>query len=352
MTASLVRHLRQLDVDAGLLFVGVAGSQTKALREAGVPVLALGLSRGRSVLRYTRTFAIAAAALCPDAVVLPNTGFLAPVLRAHGYRGKIVAIEHGMVGVSESKGLRRPKMKLEWQFSSLLVDLQVAVSEDKLNQIQTSRARQKALVYNGIELPEDCDGRDTEPEGRFTCATLSRVVDGKGIDVAIRAMSRLDDLPQVKLAVCGDGEHRETLEHLAAELGVSEKVEFVGWTTSSQAWTGANIGLSLSDALIEGFGMSAMEAMSYGLPVIATRNGALPEFVKSGRNGFLVEPRDDLAVANAIRRYVADPGLWLRHSRCAVSTAEKFDIREAAVKYQALLTAVCSSGSAHETQGT
>jgi glycosyltransferase involved in cell wall biosynthesis len=351
MTSSLIRHLRQLEVDAGLLLVGVAGEYATSLEQSGVPTVALGHARGRSALTSPVSFVKAATALGPDAVVLPDGGFLAPLLRVLGYKGKIVSIEHGSVGVQESRGIKGPLGQLEWKFSSRFLDLQIAVSRDKFEQMRVSRAAQKAFVHNGIELPEDPVRQVPEPGGEFTCATLSRVVEGKGIEVAIRAMSRLSDLPQVKLAICGDGEMRRALEDLAARLGVSARVEFVGWTTSSQAWTGASVGLSLSDTLIEGFGMSAMEAMSFGLPVIATRNGALPEFVRSGENGFLVEPRDDVAVASAIRRYATDLDLWTRHSDCATSTSHEFDIRKVAAKYRELLVSVCATGSTHETHG-
>lgn len=354
MTFSLVRHLRELDVDAGLILTGVAREPTSALRESGVPLVALGHSRGRTILRSLGSFTEfyeAALTLGPDAIVLPNTGFLAPALHVRGYRGKIVSIEHGKVGhVESSRGLKGLKRRLEWQLSSRSIDMQVAVSKDLLEQIRHSGAKQKAFIHNGIELPDLHIREVQRPERGFTCAILSRLVAGKGVDVAIRAMARLADVPQVKLLVCGDGDMRQALETLARELGVSDKVEFVGWTTPERTWTRANLGLALSDKLIEGFGMSAMEAMSYGLPIIASRNGALPEFVKPEENGVLVEPGDDLAVASAIRRYIGDPKLYIRHSSCAAATARKFDILEVAVKYRALLVAVCSAGSTHEAQ--
>ena len=96
---------------------------------------------------------------------------------------------------------------------------------------------------------------------------LGRLAEGKGFDVAVRAIAELKDLPQVKLAIFGDGPVGPYLMDLASRLDIPDRVEFRGWSTPKAAWRSSSIGLAIPNSILEGFGLSALEAQSFGIPV-------------------------------------------------------------------------------------
>ncbi|HEV51076.1 MAG TPA: glycosyltransferase, partial [Thermoprotei archaeon] len=104
------------------------------------------------------------------------------------------------------------------------------------------------------------------------------------------------------LHVVGEGSQRPLYEAKATSMGL-KSVEFLGDVPDEllpQVYAPAYAYVSASIDRSEGFGLTVLEAMSSGLPVIATRVGGLPELVKDGVNGFLVNPRDPRSLADAM----------------------------------------------------
>jgi glycosyltransferase involved in cell wall biosynthesis len=113
------------------------------------------------------------------------------------------------------------------------------------------------------------------------------------------------------MALAGEGEQRHDLENLSKDLGVSEKITFLGARKDL-----ANV-LSAADSVLipsltEGFPRVAIEAMASSKPVIATQVGGTPEAIIHDESGILVESKDTDAMANAIAQLVADPELQTR----------------------------------------
>ena len=139
-----------------------------------------------------------------------------------------------------------------------------------------------------------------DPVGSLRLLTVTRLVAGKGVDLALRALSELPDA--VHLTVAGDGDQRPRLEALAAELGLASRVEFVGWVTGERK---TDLFRS-SHAFVlptrrDSFGMGFVEAMAHGLPVVALRWGPVPDVVPDGVAGILVDTPEPRAIAGAIR---------------------------------------------------
>lgn len=156
----------------------------------------------------------------------------------------------------------------------------------------------------------------------FVCS--GRMVDYKGFDLVIRAMSRTD--PSIRLDIYGDGEERAALEALAASEGVEERVRFLGWFRNDD----------LLDALVsyrgyvfpslaEANGIAMQEAMMMGLPVIATRWGG-PEKLADDDAAWYVDPVDaDTmigSIAEAMTCLAHDPERAERLSHNARAIAE------------------------------
>lgn len=151
------------------------------------------------------------------------------------------------------------------------------------------------------QLPRQAPGG--EPSPKRYALVVSRLAPEKGVDVAIAAC-RLVGLP---LVVAGDGPEREALRRLAA----GADVRFAGHVADAELdrlRAGASIALVPSRSA-ETFGMAAAEAMVCGLPVAASRIGALPELVDEQG---LVPPGDAGALAEAVARVTADPAVGRR----------------------------------------
>ena len=139
---------------------------------------------------------------------------------------------------------------------------------------------------------------------------ISRV---KGLTYLIEAMSRIRHLP-VELDVVGGCKQEPAYYQLVRrgidQHGLADRVRFHGHLGRSQLDDLLpRTHILVAPSLSEGYGMMLAEAMCYGLPIIATNAGAIPEIVVDGANGLLVPPADAAALAAAIERLVSGPAL-------------------------------------------
>jgi len=132
----------------------------------------------------------------------------------------------------------------------------------------------------------------------------------KGLEYLIEALSLLP-AAQFELLFAGaysaDSTYHRGLRHLIHRSGVSGAVSFVGRVSDEElAHLYQTADLFVFPSLWEGYGIAVAEALSHGLPVVATRVGAIPELVREGVNGLLVAPRDSRALASAVRSLAKD----------------------------------------------
>src|SRR6266849_3079800 len=146
--------------------------------------------------------------------------------------------------------------------------------------------------------------------------TVARLDFHKGIDTVIRALPAIRAaFPSARYAVAGVGSRRGALEALASELGLADAVRLLGFVPDDDLpslYNAADLFVLASrryDLLVEGFGIAIVEASASGLPVIASRSGGIPEAVREGETGFLVDPDDPAAVAAKAIRLLGDDAL-------------------------------------------
>jgi glycosyltransferase involved in cell wall biosynthesis len=119
------------------------------------------------------------------------------------------------------------------------------------------------------------------------------------------------ELPeQIRLLIIGDGPLEESLQSVAAQAGVADRVTMLGYLPRERIWAH----LSVADCYVlssihEGLGIVVQEAMYAGLPIVSTDNGGQVDLVKQDRNGLLVEPADVGGLVAAIRKVHADRDL-------------------------------------------
>ena len=138
---------------------------------------------------------------------------------------------------------------------------------------------------------------------------LGRLSPEKGFDVALAAFARIAGrFSELRLIVAGDGPDRSKLENQARELGVSDRVDFLGWIEPDAVPTLLNsASIVLMPSRSEGFPLAALDAALMGRPVVATTAGGLAEAVQDGVTGLLVPPDDSVAFAAAIGRLLGEP---------------------------------------------
>lgn len=162
----------------------------------------------------------------------------------------------------------------------------------------------------GIRLDDfesvDRRGRSEAP----TALAVGRFVEKKGFEHLVRAVALAGDRSGFRVRIVGDGPLRADLEALASSLGVADRFEFVGWLPNAEVgrvMRDADLfvapSVTAEDGDMEGMPLVIAEAMATGLPVIGTRHSGIPEAVRDGENGILLEERDEPGLAEALVRF-------------------------------------------------
>jgi glycosyltransferase involved in cell wall biosynthesis len=141
------------------------------------------------------------------------------------------------------------------------------------------------------------------PPGAFVVATVAVLREEKDHSTLLRAMRHVADaVPGAQLLLVGDGPDRARLEALAAHLGLSGNVRFLGDRRDVGALLGVADVAALASFTIENFPYAILEAMAAGRGAVCTAVGGLPEMIEDGSTGYLVPPRD----ASALGRRLID----------------------------------------------
>ena len=194
------------------------------------------------------------------------------------------------------------------------------------------------VVYNGIRLA-DFAGATPYPHPRPYVLGIGRLVPQKGFDLLLRAFAQAVAAGErdTDLLLAGDGVERANLETLAAELGLGDRVRFLGRVDRPEAvrlFTGCRFFVLPSRE--EPFGIVNLEAMAAGKPVIATAVGGVPEIVTDGANGLLVPGENVEALATGMLHLLRDEPLRDRLAANASNAVRAFDWSAITDQYQAV----------------
>lgn len=158
------------------------------------------------------------------------------------------------------------------------------------------------ILGNSVDVGSFVPAPDWNARSRpFLFSMATRLDKNKAVDIPITAFAHVADA-DVRLRIGGDGEELESLRQLARQLGVDDKIEFSGALDRTQVRRLFQESHAVvSSSYIETFGMTLIEALACGKPVISTRSGG-PDMVINGSNGLLVPPGDPEAMAAAMRQ--------------------------------------------------
>ena len=209
-----------------------------------------------------------------DFAVTAST-YLSGMARAMGYKGEIAIVPNG----TSAK-----------HFSQTYKEGELSALKNKLGK----NSDEKWMIHTG------------------------RLVKKNGLDFVIRALPLLPS--SVHFFMIGDGTDRDNLERLATDNGVLSRVHFHSYVPNGELPLYLkSCDIFIRPSLSEGFGISFIEAMAAGVPVIATQEGGIADFLfdperNPGKEptGLAVNPRDPEGIARAVRRYIDDPVLKAR----------------------------------------
>ncbi|MGL5805404.1 MAG: glycosyltransferase family 4 protein [Xenococcaceae cyanobacterium] len=142
--------------------------------------------------------------------------------------------------------------------------------------------------------------------------TVGRLVFQKGMDTLIQAAALvLQQRPEIRFVIAGDGELRQELEQLTQKLGIADRVKFLGFITEIEEVMSliASLDLFVLSTRFEGLGLVYLEAMALQRPVVGSRISPVTEVVKDGETGLLANVDDPEDFATAMLKLLDNPQL-------------------------------------------
>ena len=200
-------------------------------------------------------------------------------------------------------------INLSWRFALARTNILTTISNYLLERAKKLDFKGKAvLIPNGVDYAKFSHLAVKPPSGEVQLITTSRLVEKNGLEDIINAIKLLPE--SVSLQIIGSGPLEENLKFKIKNLKLENRVEMLGEIPNS------DISLYLSKAdifvrpsLSEGQGISFIEAMAAGLPVIATSVGGIPDFLKDRETGLFCNVNDPKSIAEKVLEYINDPEL-------------------------------------------
>lgn len=194
-----------------------------------------------------------------------------------------------------------------------------------------------AVVYNAVRFgarPRAADRAPARaalglPEDAIVLGTLGRLTEQKGQRLLLQAVSRLAaEHPNLVLFLAGVGPLRDELEAEAGQLGIVDRVRFLGMRRDRENLYAA-MDIFVLPSQWEGLSLALVEAMGAGRAVVATSVGGNPEVVTDGRTGLLVPAFDSSALTDALGQMISDPEQRTALGEAAATEARtRFSIEE------------------------
>lgn len=211
---------------------------------------------------------------------------------------------------------------LLYSFVAQIPDVLVVLTQWWKNRLESAGIKAEIKVVHN-PLKEDLEIKakaskinEEKHDKKIRILTMARLVRGKGVDVAVKAMGYMPDI--VTMTVAGDGPEKAHIEELISKYNLNDRVKMVGWVSGA-----AKINLLDNSDIFclptknDAFPIAFVEAMAYGLPVVGVEYGGIPDIVPNGKVGFLVQKQDPEMIAVELKKL-------LNHEiRCKMGTEAK-----------------------------
>lgn len=235
-----------------------------------------------------------------------------------GLNNKVIYNPHGwafnMQQSAKKKEMCKWVEKISAHFCDKIVCISDAEKESALRE-KICKSSKLQVIYNGIDLEEiektTPMSRDQLgiPKDAFVVGMVGRLSKQKAPDTFVKAAKLIKEkIPNAFFLMVGDGELRDQVESLSNQYDLGSSFLITGWVDNPAAYMKImNVGMLLSRW--EGFGLVLPEYMACGIPIVATNVDAIPNIVKDGVNGMLVDKDDYHKAADAVDRLFKQPDL-------------------------------------------
>lgn len=309
--AGMVRTLAErLDPCAYRLtacFLGQPGPWTTALNDSGVAAFVVGWPSPLH-LRGAHRFWKFLRSRRPDLLHIHYGGRLVRKLARAATGAPLVMHLHGRV--RNENDFEPMSLRLRD------VDAVIATSYAVAATVKADRVR---VVYPGVSPTKSTVARQP-----WTLGAAGRLVPIKGYGLLVKAFAKVREKhPEARLEIAGDGPSRTELERQVATLGLGHAVRFLGWSENLPALM-ARWSLFVQPSMEEALGITVLQAMASGLPVVASDVGGIPEIVKNGVTGMLVPTGDVSMLAEVLADLLPRPDRCQQLGEAARESAEHF----------------------------
>lgn len=189
----------------------------------------------------------------------------------------------------------------------------VGVDINRIRELKIDKAEKKAEI--GV------------PSDKILILSAGELIERKNHEVIIRALAKINN-PDIYYALAGKGPLKEHLANLASDLGVADRVRFLGFRTDVfELYHAADI--SVFPSKIEGLGLAGVEAMAAGVPLVSSNVHGILDYVIDGQTGFAIDPKDVDGYAAAIQRLAESPELRESMRADCLKAVEPFEISHA-----------------------
>lgn len=331
LLSDLLPIQKQQGIDVSLLVLKSEDNAfSKKVADAGVPIISLNVKSFRNpflafkVRKVIRQYDVVHAHLVHALYICS--------LAARGLKTKMVYTEHSTSNNRRGKSYLRPIEKYIYERYSKLIGISQQ-TQDALQEWLQSRDERFVVINNGVDTKVFSSiHRNVIPKSLIM---VSRFVSSKDQETVIRAMKLIDK--DATLRLVGDGENLEHCKQVAKDYGVEDRVQFLG-ARADVADLIAESYIGVQSSNWEGFGLTAVEIMACGKPVVATDVDGLKQVVEGA--GVLFRVGDYKKLAAIVRDILNDKDVYNRMSSASKERAKSYDIHLTAINYVELYQSV------------
>ncbi len=231
------------------------------------------------------------------------------------YKCKNVYTAHGF---HFFKGAPRLNWMLYYPIEKMMArktDVLVTINEEDYQRSLKFKAKKKVKIDGiGVDLnrfghvsasKEELREKLDIPQDAFVILTVAELIPRKNYETALQALSKIKE--DYLYVICGEGAQMEQMKTLAGELGISDKVRFMGFCRNVDEFYSAS-DLFLFPTFQEGLSIALIEAMASGLPVVCSRIRGNTDLIKDGQGGLLFDPKDTDGFTDGVKKMMNGEG--------------------------------------------
>lgn len=257
----------------------------------------------------------------PD-IVYAHSSKVGAIARAAdiGLRNRCVYNPHGwafnMRCSAKKKAMYTAIEKIAAPFCDKIICISDAEKQSALDK-KICREDKLQVIFNGVDIESYENGvrgaikrKDLNiPEDAFVVGMVGRMSPQKAPDVFVKMAKQVkDEVPNAHFIIVGNGNQEDEIRKYAEDNGFSNSLHITGWVDNPMSYVELfDVACLLSRW--EGFGLALPEYMMAGKPIVASRVDAIPNIIRNGENGLLVEVDDDIGASKAVLRILREDGL-------------------------------------------